>query len=62
MLELWRNDALGRTLVERGRKKLEAYSWPAYVKAVAGIVAEASARVRSGRSPRFPEEGVSEHA
>jgi glycosyltransferase involved in cell wall biosynthesis len=57
MLELWRNHALGRTLAERGRKKLEAYSWPAYVKAVAGIVAEASERVRSGRSPRFPEEG-----
>jgi len=57
MLELWRSDELGATLAGRGRKKLEAYSWPAYVTAVAGIVAEACERVRSGRSPRFPEDG-----
>jgi hypothetical protein len=57
MLELWRNDALGTSLAERGRKRLEAYSWPAYVKSVANIVAEASDRVLSGRTPRFPEDG-----
>jgi hypothetical protein len=54
MLELWRNDALGATLAERGRKRLETYSWPAYVRGVASIVAEACDRVRSGHSPRFP--------
>jgi glycosyltransferase involved in cell wall biosynthesis len=57
MLELWRSDALAATLAERGRKRLEAYSWPAYAKSVANIVAEASDRVRSGRTPRFPEDG-----
>ena len=55
MLELWRNDALGSTLAERGRKRLQAYSWPTYVKGVQSIVAEASERVRTGRTPRFPD-------
>jgi glycosyltransferase involved in cell wall biosynthesis len=55
MLELWRNEALGVALAERGRKRLEAYSWQSYVKGVASIVAEASERVRSGKTPRFPD-------
>lgn len=55
MLELWRDEGLAATLAERGRKRLESYSWPVYVKGVADIVAEASERVRTGRTPRFPD-------
>src|SRR6185503_10502258 len=55
MLELWRNDTLGSTLAERVRRLLQAYSWPTYLKGVASIVAAASERVRTGRTPRFPD-------
>ena len=55
MLELWRNDALGAALAARGRKRLAAYSWPAYAKGVANIVTEACERVRIGKTPRFPD-------
>jgi glycosyltransferase involved in cell wall biosynthesis len=55
MLELWRDEALAGTLAERGRKRLESYRWPVYVKGVADILAEACDRVRTGRTPRFPD-------
>jgi len=46
---------LAGTLAERGRKRLESYRWPVYVKGVADILAEACDRVRTGRTPRFPD-------
>ncbi len=55
MLELWRDEGLAVRLAERGRKRLESYSWPVYVKGVADIVAEASDRVHTGCTPRFPD-------
>lgn len=55
MLELWRDEALGAKLAERGRKRLEAYRWPVYVKNVSDILAEACERVRIGNTPRFPD-------
>ena len=54
MLELWRDEALGAKLAERGRKRLEAYRWPDYVTRVTDILAEACDRLRSGHAPRFP--------
>jgi glycosyltransferase involved in cell wall biosynthesis len=55
MLELWRDNGLAAKLAERGRARLESYRWPAYVQAVANILDEARERVRSGRTPRFPD-------
>jgi glycosyltransferase involved in cell wall biosynthesis len=54
MLKLWRDDAFGRELAERGRRRLGGYDWPSYVDAVAAIVDEAAERVRQGRTPRYP--------
>jgi glycosyltransferase involved in cell wall biosynthesis len=58
MLELWRDDALGAKLAERGRKRLATYRWPDYLAAVTRIVAEACERVRAGTTPRFPDDAA----
>src|SRR5262245_39537359 len=55
MLELWRDEALGMRLAERGRARLQTYRWPGYVSASAAILEEACERVRRGLTPRFPE-------
>jgi glycosyltransferase involved in cell wall biosynthesis len=55
MLRLWRDEALGATLVERGRKRLASYSWDAFVEGVATVMSEACERVRDGRTPKFPD-------
>ncbi len=54
MLRLWRDDALCTTLAERGRKRLASYPWETFVDGVTGIVTDACARARDGRTPRFP--------
>jgi glycosyltransferase involved in cell wall biosynthesis len=54
MLRLWRDDAFGRDLAERGRHRLAGYDWASYVDAVAAIVDEAAERVGQGRTPRYP--------
>jgi glycosyltransferase involved in cell wall biosynthesis len=54
MLRLWRDDAFGRDLAERGRRRLAGYDWASYVDAVGTIVDEAAERVRQGRTPRYP--------
>lgn len=53
MLHLWRSDALADTLARRGRERLAAYRWEDFVERVAGVVDEASARLRDGLSPRY---------
>jgi glycosyltransferase involved in cell wall biosynthesis len=55
MLELWRDQELASKLAERGRMRLEAYRWPAHVQAIAAILQEACARIRSGKTPSFPD-------
>jgi glycosyltransferase involved in cell wall biosynthesis len=55
MLRLWRDDALCTTLAERGRKRLASYPWEAFVDSVTGIVTDACARLREGRTPKFPD-------
>jgi glycosyltransferase involved in cell wall biosynthesis len=54
MLKLWRDDALGIELAERGRRHLSFYSWDTFVEKVAAILLEACDRVRTGRTPVFP--------
>jgi len=55
MLRLWGDPALCAELAERGRKRLAAYSWNTFVNGVSDIVSEGCERVRSGRSPQYPE-------
>ncbi|MBP2233299.1 glycosyltransferase involved in cell wall biosynthesis [Azospirillum agricola] len=54
MLRLWRDEAFGNELAERGRRRLAACDWADFVRQVGDIVADASARVQDGRSPRYP--------
>jgi glycosyltransferase involved in cell wall biosynthesis len=54
MLRLWRDEAFGAELAQRGRMKLASYSWSSFVERVAAILTEACERVRAGRTPRFP--------
>jgi glycosyltransferase involved in cell wall biosynthesis len=54
MLKLWRDESLGAELAERGRRRLASHSWDTYVERVAAIMIEASDRVRTGRTPRYP--------
>ena len=54
MQRLWRDEALGAELAERGRMRLASFSWSSFVEGVAAILAEACERVRTGRTPRFP--------
>jgi glycosyltransferase involved in cell wall biosynthesis len=55
MKQLWRDDALCAQLVARGKKRLATYSWDAFLEKVAAVVMEARERVRSGRTPRYPD-------
>jgi glycosyltransferase involved in cell wall biosynthesis len=54
MMKLWRDEALGAELVERGRRRLSSRTWDSFVQDVAAIIAEACECVRSGRTPRYP--------
>jgi glycosyltransferase involved in cell wall biosynthesis len=55
MKRLWHDEGFRTELAARGRKRLASYSWSSYVNAVANIVTEACERVKSGRTPRYPE-------
>jgi glycosyltransferase involved in cell wall biosynthesis len=55
MLRLWRDDDLCTELTERGRKQLSSYNWSNFVDAVAAILDDACERVRSDRTPRYPD-------
>jgi glycosyltransferase involved in cell wall biosynthesis len=55
MTRLWRDEALCAELAERGKKRLAAYSWSAFVDNVKAVVTEACGRVRADRTPRYPE-------
>lgn len=55
---VWRDPALAAVLVQRGRVRLATYDWDEFVARVASIVDEASARLRDGRAPRYPEAGL----
>jgi len=54
MLRLWRDEAAGAELAERGRARLAAHGWNSFVDGVAGILTEACERMRAGRTPKFP--------
>jgi glycosyltransferase involved in cell wall biosynthesis len=55
MQRLWRDAAFGAALAQRGKIRLASYSWSSFVDNVAGILAEACERVRTGRTPRYPD-------
>jgi glycosyltransferase involved in cell wall biosynthesis len=55
MLRLWREDALCAELVTRGRRRLASYSWDTFLHSLGAIITEASERVRSGRTPDYPD-------
>jgi glycosyltransferase involved in cell wall biosynthesis len=53
--KIWLDEAFSAELVARGKKRLATYSWSSFVEAVTAVLADACERVRSGRSPRFPD-------
>jgi glycosyltransferase involved in cell wall biosynthesis len=55
MQRLWRDEALGAALAERGRVRLASRGWSCFVDGVAAILTEACERVRAGRTPKFPD-------
>jgi glycosyltransferase involved in cell wall biosynthesis len=55
MLRLWRDEALGAQLAERGQRRLASYSWDAFITGVTAVMTEACERVREGRTPRYPD-------
>ena len=55
MKRLWHDEALCAELVKRGRARLESYSWSAFVENVISVLTDACERVRSGRTPRYPD-------
>ena len=55
MKRLWRDEALCAELVARGRNRLASYSWSSFVENVAAVLTEACDRVRTGRTPRYPD-------
>jgi glycosyltransferase involved in cell wall biosynthesis len=55
MQRLWRDEALGAALAERGRERLASRGWSCFVNGVAAILTEACERVRAGRTPKFPD-------
>ncbi len=55
MKRLWHDQALSAQLVERGSKRIASYSWSTFVDNVGSILDDACERVRSGRTPRYPD-------
>jgi glycosyltransferase involved in cell wall biosynthesis len=55
MQGLWHDKTLCLELAERGKKRLASYSWNSFVDNVAAVFSDAVQRVRTGRTPRFPE-------
>jgi glycosyltransferase involved in cell wall biosynthesis len=55
MKRLWHDEALCAELVQRGKKRLASYSWNAFLDNVVAVLTEACDRVRSGRTPRYPD-------
>ena len=55
MLRLWRDDALCAELVIRGRRRLASYSWDTFLDSLGAIITEACERVRTGRTPDYPD-------
>jgi glycosyltransferase involved in cell wall biosynthesis len=54
MLRLWRDEALGRDLAERGGRRLAGLDWAGFVDQVADIVVDVGTRIREQRSPGYP--------
>jgi glycosyltransferase involved in cell wall biosynthesis len=55
MKRVWHDKALCAQLVERGGSRIASYDWSTFVNNVTSILDEASERVRSGRTPRYPD-------
>ncbi len=55
MKRVWQDDALCAELVRRGRKRLESYSWSTFLDNVVSVLTDACDRVRTGRTPRYPD-------
>jgi len=58
MKRLWRDQALCAELAIRGRKRLASYSWGLFVDNVTAVLTDACERVRTGRTPRYPDADV----
>jgi glycosyltransferase involved in cell wall biosynthesis len=55
MYRIWRDPSLCAELVARGRRRLASYSWSTFVDGLGAILAEACERVRTGRTPAYPD-------
>jgi glycosyltransferase involved in cell wall biosynthesis len=56
MKRIWRDEALCAELVRKGRERLASYSWDSFIKGLSGILDEACERVKSGRTPQYPND------
>jgi glycosyltransferase involved in cell wall biosynthesis len=55
MQRVWKDEALCGDLVARGRARLASYSWDTFVDSIAAIMTEACDRVRTHRTPTYPD-------
>jgi glycosyltransferase involved in cell wall biosynthesis len=55
MRRIWKDEALCADLAARGRARLASYSWNSFVDGIAAIVTEACDRVRTHRTPTYPD-------
>jgi glycosyltransferase involved in cell wall biosynthesis len=55
MQRLWRDQAFCLVLGERGKKRLASYSWSSFVNNVAALLTDTCDRVRTGRTPLYPD-------
>jgi len=55
MQQVWRDEAFCAELVARGKRRLASYSWSTFVDSLGAIITEACERVRTGRTPSYPD-------
>jgi glycosyltransferase involved in cell wall biosynthesis len=55
MKRLWHDETLCCELVARGKRRLASHSWQSFVDSLTAILAEACERVRTGRTPQYPD-------
>jgi len=55
MKRVWYDAGLCTELVRRGKKRLAAYSWSAFIGGLTAVLTEACNRVRTGHTPKYPD-------
>jgi glycosyltransferase involved in cell wall biosynthesis len=55
MLNVWQEGSFRERLIAAGRQRLASFTWSSFSSGVGDIVVEACERVRSGRTPSYPD-------